>query len=149
MSSPSPLSPGAAALLALLLLPAFSPARAAAPAKAPPVKLAPFVVKSDPVNSYAFDLLVNIDKATRKIMRLTITGVQADSDAARAGLQPGDQIVKINGQDVTSLSPQTGPDSELNRLLLNRPPGESLRLEVLTKRTLSVTLHAAEPAPGP
>lgn len=136
-------------LFSALLSVLAAPAGLSAAAPEPPVTLTPYVVKDNPINSYAFDLVVGVDKASHRIVRLLITAVADDSDAARAGLKPGDEIVKINGLSLAELGAPFGPDSELNRLLLNRPPGEPLRLEVVTRRTLDVILRAAAVAPSP
>ncbi len=130
-----------AALLSLPLL-AISDPR---PAVESEVLLKPFVVKSDPINSYAFALTVSVDTSTKKIARLIITAVGEDSDAERAGLRNGDEIVRINGLPVSDLNPDLGPNGQFHQWLINRPVGEKLNIEVVTKRTMRVTLNAAEP----
>jgi predicted metalloprotease with PDZ domain len=118
-----------------------------APAE-PPVQLAPYAVNSTPVNSYAFDLVVRVSKETGKIVSLVISGVRENSDADQADLRPGDEITKINGVPVTEMDPQLGPDGQLGKLLLNRPKGERLDLEVVIHRKARATLHAVGPTPG-
>jgi len=137
-----------ALLLAAVTAVAAAEKKPAAPPADPPVKLAPYAVSSTPVNSYAFDLVVRVSKETGKIVSLTITGVRENSDADEAGLQPGDEITRINGIPVTEMDPKLGPDGQLNKLLLNRPKGERLDLEVIIHRKARATLHAIGPVPG-
>lgn len=111
-----------------------------------PVQLAPFAVKGDPVNSFAFDLVVKLDKQTKRIAQLLISGVREGSDAEREGLRAGDEIVRINGRPITDFPADFSPGGDLNKILLNRPPGERLDLEIITRRTTSVTVRAAGPA---
>jgi serine protease Do len=71
-----------------------------------------------------------ITGATAKALRVQehggalLAGVQPDSPAAKAGLQPGDVIQKVNGQEVT------GP-RDLALDVANIKPGEKARLVVL------------------
>lgn len=134
------------AVLPLVLAVLTAPVSAEPAAKEKPVVLAPFAVKGDPVNSFAFDLVVQLDPKTKRIARLWIDGVREGSDAEKSGLRKGDEIVKLNGKPVTEFSPDFGPAGELNKLLLNRPAGERHDLEVMTRRTLNVTVRAAGPA---
>ncbi len=53
-----------------------------------------------------------------------VQSVQDDSSAAKAGLQPGDIITRINGQEVTS-------DQSVIYLIANIQPGQTVPLEVL------------------
>lgn len=58
---------------------------------------------------------------------LTITEPYPNSPAEKAGLLPGDQIIAVNGQDVTSLLPEAvrqkviGPDGTVVHLTIQRP----------------------------
>lgn len=135
-------------LAALLSLPALARSERT-PAVESEVLLKPFVVKSDPINSYAFALTVSVNKSTKKISRLLITAVGEDSDAERAGLRNGDEIVRINGRSVSDLDPDLGPNGQLHQWLINRPGGEKLNIEVVTTRTKKVTLNATEPVHRP
>jgi S1-C subfamily serine protease len=119
------------------------------PAAPPPVQLTPYAVKDDPVNSYAFDVRVVADKATRRISRLIITRVPENSDAAREGLEVGDDIIKVNGTKVTDMEARVDPDSPLGQAMVNRSPGTVLDLEVVVHRQRSVTLRALRSVPGP
>ncbi len=62
-----------------------------------------------------------------------------DSPARKAGLQPGDVIVKADGQDVDRMS-------TLQRLVRNHNPGETIEVEVMRygqRRSFRVTLMEA------
>ncbi len=75
---------------------------------------------------------------------LTITKPIADSPALKAGLQAGDQIIAVDGTDVTSLNPETvrqkvlGPEGSLVTLTIQRP-GDSTPFDVkITRATIVV-----------
>ena len=71
--------------------------------------------------------------------------VEPSGPAARAGLQPGDVILAVNGQDVPHAI-------DLPRMAAEHPPGSRLRLTVLRNKqalALDVTLGAlAQGPPG-
>ena len=65
-----------------------------------------------------------------------IQGVQAGQPAERAGLEAGDIVLKVNGQDVT-------PDQSLSYLVANIKPGQTIPLEVIRdgeRRKLNITV---------
>ncbi|MBL8474190.1 MAG: DegQ family serine endoprotease [Rhodocyclaceae bacterium] len=65
-----------------------------------------------------------------------VSSVEKGSPAARAGLEPGDVILKFNGQDI-------GRERELPPLVADVKPGTSVPLEVWRKRQtrqMSITL---------
>ncbi|MEJ1972562.1 MAG: PDZ domain-containing protein [Lacunisphaera sp.] len=140
----------ASALLALLCL---APASAKDKAPSPPpvddkvVVLQPFEIKGKPIISFALDLRIYMDPATRKVERIFITRVWENTDAEHAGLQVGDEIVKVDGMSVRELDARVAADSPLGRIFLNRPPGEPLRLDVITRRTEKFILHSQRPMP--
>ncbi len=112
------------------------------------VELDPFKIKSAPISSFAFDIRVYSDKETGKVARIFITGVQEDGDAARLGLQAGDEIIKVDGMAVKGMEGRVAQDSQLGALFLNRAPGEPLNIEVITHRTEKLTVHAQRVLPG-
>ncbi|WP_345719864.1 Do family serine endopeptidase [Qipengyuania sphaerica] len=62
--------------------------------------------------------------------------VQPGEAAARAGIEPGDIVLKVNGRDVT-------PDQTLSYLVANIAPGTTIPLEVIRdgqRRSLNVTV---------
>lgn len=77
---------------------------------------------------------------------LTVISVLEGGVAHRAGLKPGDQILKIDGQLVRNLTTQEG-----NRRFQG-PPGKTLHLQVLRNglvKPLEITLKLAPLAPPP
>ncbi len=65
-----------------------------------------------------------------------INSVQPDSAAEKAGIQPGDIIVRIDGKDVT-------PDQTLSFIVANITPGSRIPVELIRKgarRTVDVTV---------
>ncbi len=71
-----------------------------------------------------------------------VSSVGNDSPAAKAGLQPGDVIMRYNGTDVTS-------SSELPMLVARAAPGSSAKLEVLRNgetKQVNVTVGEASGA---
>jgi membrane-associated protease RseP (regulator of RpoE activity) len=133
-------------LLALLCLaPVFAKDKASAPPVANEDKilvLEPFHIQGKPISSYAFDMRIYGDRETKRVRRILITRVLPNTDAEKLGLQPGDEIVKINGAAVKDLSAEVAPDSPLGRIFLNRDPGEPLDLDVVVHRAEKFTLHA-------
>lgn len=140
-------------LLAVLLL---APATAKEkPAKETPpdqrkeevYTLDPLKVHEKPILSFAVDLAVYADPKTKQVTRVFITGVRPDTDAEHLGLQAGDEIVKIDGQPVAGMDSVVAAETQLGKLLLNRRPGEPLKIEVITRRTQSFTLRAQKGSP--
>jgi carboxyl-terminal processing protease len=71
---------------------------------------------------------------------LQVSGVYKDTPAKRAGIRPGDVILKVNGESIA------GEPSELATAKIKGPPGTSVRLTVLrpsTGRDRLVTLKRA------
>ncbi|MCS6773100.1 MAG: M50 family metallopeptidase [Anaerolineae bacterium] len=67
-------------------------------------------------------------------VRFRVVTVSADSVAARIGLQPGDEIVSVNGVDLTQRVPAGNsalPDASALRSAVLRAAGQTLELEVL------------------
>jgi carboxyl-terminal processing protease len=74
---------------------------------------------------------------------LTITKPFPNSPAEKAGLQSGDQIVAVDGKDITSLLPELvrqqvlGPEGSTVKLTIQRP-GESVPFDVQITRAVIV-----------
>lgn len=66
------------------------------------------------------------EEASRGVL---ISGVIADSPAARAGLQPGDLMVKLDGKETTARYEEELPD--FMRLVTSLPIGQEVPAEVL------------------
>ncbi len=75
---------------------------------------------------------------------LTITKPMPNSPAEKAGLQAGDQVIAIDGKDVTSLDPESvrqkilGPEGSVVKLTIQRP-GQAAPFDVqITRATIVV-----------
>lgn len=137
------------ALVALHLLASASGKNAPAPVnlKEKPVELAPMRIHEKPIISFAFDIAVYTDPKTNLVSGIRITHVHPDTDAEKAGLQKGDEIMQLDGTPVRGLDPVIAAGTPLGRLLLNRDPGDRARFEVRTRRTREYTLHALDEPP--
>jgi membrane-associated protease RseP (regulator of RpoE activity) len=109
------------------------------------VVLAPFKVHGVPIMNFAIDIRIFIGPETKKVSKIVILEVKPHSDASVFGLQEGDEIVKIDGNPVEGMDPTVEINSQLGKILLNRTPGDQLRLEVQEHRTVHVTLRAQSP----
>jgi serine protease Do len=70
-----------------------------------------------------------------------VAHVEPGQPAARAGIQQGDVIVKVNGKDVT-------PDNSLSYMVAGLPVGSQVRLEVVRKgKPVTLTATLAERPP--
>ncbi len=139
----------AAVLTALACCAALAAAEAPPPAKEKVIELEPMRVHENPLISFAIDVTIYADPATNKVMHIIIKRVLPDTDAEQAGLQAGDEIVKLDGLAVNELDARVAPDSPLGRIFLNRDPGEPLKLDVITHRPAKFTLRAQRGMPGP
>lgn len=130
----------------LLLLVALLPvvlAAAQSPAKEEKVLiLDPMVIRTEPVGSFAIEIGITINPDTKKVDRMFITGVRESSDADEAGLQTGDEILKVDGRPVQEFDAVLRKDSPLGRILRDRDPGDPLKLEIRVRRIQAYTLHA-------
>lgn len=118
-----------------------------APANEKILVLDPIKIQGSPIISYAIDISVYADPKTKKVNRIFITRVIPGTDAERAGLQAGDEIVRLDGVAVKELDSEVSVRSPLGRIFLNRRPGEPLNLVVLTRRPEKVTLQAQRGSP--
>jgi len=134
------------ALLPLLGLLCVAPVVAKEKSPPPPkdkvVVLEPLKVAGTPIISYAVDIRIYADPGGNKVDRIFITRVWEASDAEASGVQAGDEIVKLDGKPVKEFEARVSVNSPLGQLLLNRKPGDALKLELLTHRTENVTLRA-------
>jgi C-terminal processing protease CtpA/Prc len=107
-------------------------------------------VKAQLVCSFGFGVIATWDAKTQHVGRIFITEVISGSTAERLGLKRGDEIISLNGKKVPDLKGGNKPGSDLFALLVNRPAGESLEIEVTVRAIRKVTLPAAvlgAPAP--
>jgi C-terminal processing protease CtpA/Prc len=109
-----------------------------------------FEVKTQLVCSFGIGIVASWDAKNQAIGRIFISEVSSDSTAERIGLRRGDEILSINGKKVSELKGGNKPGSDLYALLVNRPPGEEINIEVSVRAVKKVTLPAAGMGvPGP
>lgn len=129
-------------LALLLLMPALVCGQPVPPAKEKPIELEPMKIHEKPIIAFAVDIVIYTGTDNKAVTRIFITRVLPDTDAERAGLQQGDEILKLEGTPVKGMDPLVAAGSPLGRLLLNRPPGDTMRFEVFTRRVQDHTLRA-------
>jgi membrane-associated protease RseP (regulator of RpoE activity) len=130
-------------VLLVLLLCAIALGKEAQPAVDEKVlRLDPIKIRENAIIDFAVDIVIYVEPETKEVTHIFITKVHPGTDADKAGLQEGDEIVKLDGKPVKGLDPRIIKDSPLGRILLNRTPGEPLNLEVITHRKQEVTLRA-------
>ena len=130
-------------LLAALLSPVLLLAADKPPAKQEQVLvLDPLMIRAEKIGSYAIEIGIKINADTKKVERMFVTGVRENSDAENAGLQPGDEIMKLDGRPVTEFDASLRKNGPLGRILIDRDLGDPLKLEVLVRRTQAFTLRA-------
>jgi S1-C subfamily serine protease len=127
-----------------LLAPLSSKGKPPAPADGKVLELEPFKVKGTAASNFAIDIRILVDAGTKKVFKVVVMRVAEDSDASDLGLQVGDEIVTINGVPVAGMDSRVDITSQIGRLFLNRHPGDSLKLEVITRRTQKITLRALQ-----
>lgn len=111
--------------------------------------LDPIKIQGSPIISFAIDIAVYADPETKKVDRIFIKRVLPDTDAERAGLQAGDEIVKLDDVSVKEFDAVVSVETPLGQILLNRKPGEPLKLEVIARRTQQFTVRAQRGWDGP
>lgn len=130
----------------LLVALVLSPGAAFATDAKPPVvdgkvvKLDPFKVRDSPLNSFGFDLRIYYDKKTNKVARIFFGPIQENSSAAELDVQPGDELVTINGRPVSEFPAGVEMGTELGKLFLTRQPGDSLDLGIIRHRPGKITV---------
>lgn len=130
------------AMLALLISAVVSGQQTPPPAKEKPLELEPMKIHEKPIISFAIDIVIYAGADNKAVTRIFITRVLPGTDAERAGLRQGDEILKLDGAPVKGMDPVVAAESPLGRLLLNRPPGDSMKFEVFTRRVQDHTLRA-------
>ena len=99
-------------------------------------------VKSSMVCSFGIGVTVALNRTTLAITHVYVDHVAAGSDAESLGLVRGDEILVIDGRKVTNLKGGAKAGSDLFALLVNRPPGTKINLEVAVRAVRRVTLSA-------
>ena len=96
-----------------------------------PLVLEPMMVYGDTRLAFGFGLRITRIENPRVVLDLVVDRVQVGSDAERKGLRPGSKIVSINGRDVSQYEATFEHGSELNRILVDRPEGARVTMQVL------------------
>jgi S1-C subfamily serine protease len=136
-------------LLALLCSTIMSGKEQAPPTGDKILVLDPIKIQGSPIISFAIDITVYADPETKKVNRIFVARVLPGTDAERAGLQVGDEIVKLDDMAVNEFDAVVSVETPLGKLLLNRKSGESLKLEVMARRAQKFTLRAQQEWGGP
>jgi predicted metalloprotease with PDZ domain len=129
-------------LLAALLSPVLLLAADSPPAKEKLLVLDPMMIRSVPIGSYAIEVGIKVNSDTKKVERMFVTGVRENTDAEDAGLEPGDEILQLDGRSVQEFDASLRKDGPLSRILIDREFGEPLKLEILVHRKQTFTLRA-------
>ncbi len=130
---------------------AFASLVAAKPVAAGAVAIAPFRVKADPITSFPLSLKVIPDSNTDRIARILVTEIPSDSSTEKAGVKVGDEILSLDDRAVRSFAQGVGRRSELGLVLIDRPPGTRLTLEIISPGDSAprrVMLESAKPSGG-
>ncbi len=107
-----------------------------------PADLEPVATEEKPANGLGFQLKIAVDRDDKKIVRAFCDDIIEGSPAHRSGLQPKDEVVKINGRALAGMSAEIGPESELGRLLIAQHDGTTIDLEVVSSRTRKLVITA-------
>jgi S1-C subfamily serine protease len=130
---------------------AFASLVAAKPVAAGAVAVAPFRVRADPITSFPISLKVIADSNNDRIASILVTEIPADSLTERAGVKAGDEILSLDDRAVRTFAQGVGRRSELGSVLIDRPPGTRLTLEILSPGDSAprrVTIESAQPTGG-
>lgn len=118
------------------------PAEPAVPANEDVVHLPDFEVTTRAYCNFGFGIVVVANSETGEISRIIIDGVLPDSGAERIGLRKGDEILSVNGMNVANMKGGMKGGSDLFGMLINRPYGERIDVEVAVRVVKRVMLIA-------
>jgi predicted esterase len=94
--------------------------------------------------SYGLGLTIYANPETRELVKILVTAVTPDSEAAAWGLGQGEEILRVDGRSIHSFAADFSPEGEFSRLFCQRRTGETINLEILDlpegkPRTISLT----------
>ena len=96
----------------------------------PVVTLERMFVFTDTKLSFCIGLKVFKNQDTKKVVSLFVDRVLKDSDADATGLKPGDEIVSIDGREVTEFEASFMKGTDLNKIFVGRKEGDVVTLGV-------------------
>jgi len=94
------------------------------------IHMDPVIVTADSRLSFGFSLRLVREETGNRILAMYIDRVQEESDAQRKGLEAGSQVLSIDGRAVSEYEGTFRIGSELHRILIGRPEGARVTLEV-------------------
>jgi hypothetical protein len=115
-----------------------------------PVTLEPYTVKDSPLISYPISFSVTRDRKANHVNEIIVSEVPEGSLTEKAGVKPGDKVIRINGRPAETFTAGVTRTSELGRIFIDRPPGETVQLDLLapgTRKPFSVTLESESITP--
>ena len=95
-----------------------------------PVPLPMILVEAKPLTSFGLSLQMVAVRQTRQVLRMFVREVVPQSEADYGGLQPGTEILSINGRAVDTFVAGFTAESELGKLFVNRHRGDRVLLLV-------------------
>lgn len=110
-----------------------------------PVTLEPYTVNDSPLISYPISFKVTRDRKANHVNEIIVSEVPEDSLTEKAGVKPGDRVIRINGRPAESFTAGVTRESELGKIFIDRPPGETVQLELLAagdRKPFSITLES-------
>ncbi len=138
------MKPTAALLLLVLPCGPFAAATETAKPDAATEVLPAINVKGEAKCSFGLALTVIREPVKRTVVRLIIAEVFPGSSAANFGLKPGDEILAINGEKVLGMAGEFQRGSKLFKLLIDRPPGEAIDVDIKGEKPRRLTLKAVQ-----
>jgi len=127
----------------------FAALKKAKPAPAGAVALQPFRVHEDAITSFPISLRVARNPQSDSVAHLVVTEVPPNSSTELAGVKEGDEILALDNRAITTFKGALSRQSELGKLLIDRRPGSTLEIEVITPgetQPRRVTLVAGQPS---
>jgi hypothetical protein len=125
-------------------VPPFEPLRKKQLAPQGVVELDPLRVKDDPLTSFPISFEITREHSSNQVKTIVVREVPEGSTTAEMGVKVGDEIIKINGRQVSEFRGGVTKDSEIGRIFINRRRGDKVDLELLaaeTRTPYAVTLR--------
>lgn len=121
---------------------AAQPPAADTPLSEEVVSMPELEVRTTAYCNFGFGIKIVGDAKAGTISRIFVDGVLPNSEASRLGITDGDEILAVNGKRVSEMKGGMKGGGDLFRLLINRPPGERIDVEVAVRVVKKVVLTA-------